>query len=87
MNYTLDGVSIHPVTHYKDTGVLPNSLSTGKILEENLIPSAFHQTLKDEFTFQQDNNPKHKAKSTPELFTNMTLNVPEWPNYNLKMAI
>ena len=29
-------------------------LSTGKILEENLFQSAFHQTLGDEFTFQQD---------------------------------
>ena len=31
-------------------------LSTGKIIEENLVQSAFHQTLDDEFTFQQDNN-------------------------------
>ena len=31
-------------------------LSTGKILEENLVQSTFHQTLGDEFTFQQDNN-------------------------------
>ena len=38
--------------------------STGKILEENLVQSAFHQTLRDEYTFQQDNNLKHKAKST-----------------------
>ena len=38
-------------------------LSTGKILEENLVQSAFHQTLGDEFTFQQDNNLKHKVKS------------------------
>ena len=33
-------------------------LSTGKILEENLVQTAFHQTLGDEFTFQQDNNLK-----------------------------
>jgi hypothetical protein len=39
-------------------------LSTSNIIEENLIQSAFHQTLGDEFTFQQDNNLKHKAKST-----------------------
>ena len=31
-------------------------LSTGKILEENLVPSAFQQTLGDKFTFQQDND-------------------------------
>ena len=37
-------------------------LSAGKILEENLVQSAFHQTLRNEFTFQQDDNLKHKAK-------------------------
>ena len=47
-------------------------LSTGKILEENLVQSAFHQTLGDEFTFQHDNNLKHKAKSTLELLTKKT---------------
>ena len=51
--------------------------STGKILEKNLVQSAFHQTLGEEFTFQQDNNLKHEAKSTLELHT---VNVPEWPS-------
>ena len=37
-------------------------LNTGNILEENLIQSAIHQKLGDEFTFQQ-------AKSTLELLT------------------
>jgi hypothetical protein len=47
-------------------------LSTGKILEENLVQSAYQQTLGDKFTFQQDNNTKHKAKSTLELLTKKT---------------
>ena len=42
-------------------------LSTGKILAENLVQSALYQTLGEEFTFQQDSNLKHKAKSTLEL--------------------
>ena len=45
------------------------AISTGNILEENLVQSAFHQTLGDEFTFQQVNNLKHKDKSTLELLT------------------
>jgi hypothetical protein len=45
-------------------------LSTGKILEENLVQSALHQTMGDEFTFQQDNILKHKAKPTLDLLTN-----------------
>ena len=51
-------------------------LSTGKILEKNLVRSAFHQTLVDEFTLQQDNNLKHKPKSTLELLTKKAVNVP-----------
>jgi hypothetical protein len=51
-------------------------LSKGKILKENLVLSAFHQTLGDEFTFQQDNL-NHNAKSTLELLTNNIVNVPE----------
>jgi hypothetical protein len=55
-------------------------LGTGKFLEENLVQSAFPQTLRDTFTFQQDNNLKHKAKYTQQLVTKTTLNVPEWHN-------
>ena len=57
-------------------------LSTGKVLEENLVQSAFHQTPGDEYTFQQDNNLKHKAKSTRELLPEKTVNVPKWPSYS-----
>jgi hypothetical protein len=48
-----------------------------KLREENLVQSAFQQTLEDKFTFQQDKSLKHKAKNTPELLTKMTMNVPE----------
>ena len=60
-------------------------LSTGKIREENLIQSAFPQTLGYKFTFQQDNNRKHKATFTLELLTKTTLNVPEWPSYSFDL--
>ena len=63
------------------------ALSTGKILEENLVQSAFHQTLGDKFTFQQDNNLKHKAKSTLELLTKKTMNVLEWPRYSFNLKL
>ena len=38
-------------------------LSTGKILEENLVQSVFHQTLGEEFPFQRD-NPLSGGKQT-----------------------
>jgi hypothetical protein len=60
------------------------ALSTGKILE-NLVQSAFQQTWGDQFTFQQYNNQKHKAKYTLELLTKTTLNVLEWPSYCLDL--
>ena len=45
--------------------------------------SAFHQTLGDEFTFQQDNNLKHNAKSTLKLLTKKIVNVLEWQSHSL----
>ena len=50
------------------------AISTGKILEENLFQSAFHQKLGDKFTFQQENNLKHKAKYTLPSLTKTVLN-------------
>jgi hypothetical protein len=45
--------------------------STGKF-PKNLVQSPFQQTHVDKFTFQQDNNLKHKAKYyTLELLTKM----------------
>ena len=44
-----------------------------------------HQTLREEFPFQQDNNLQHKAKSTLEL--TKTVNVPEWPSYNFDLNL
>ena len=34
-------------------------LNTGKILMENLVQSAFQQTLEDKFTLQQDNGQQY----------------------------
>ena len=56
-------------------------------LEEILVQSAFHQTRGDEFTFQQDNNLKYNAKSTLELLTKKTVNVPKWPNYSYYLTL
>ena len=42
-------------------------LSTDKNLKVYLVQSAFRQTLGDEFTFQQNNNLKHKVNSTLHL--------------------
>uniref|UniRef100_A0A8C7QZS1 Transposase Tc1-like domain-containing protein n=1 Tax=Oncorhynchus mykiss TaxID=8022 RepID=A0A8C7QZS1_ONCMY len=45
------------------------------ILEENLMESAKDLRLGRRFVFQQDNDPKHKAKSTMEWFKNKHIQV------------
>ncbi|CDQ67599.1 unnamed protein product [Oncorhynchus mykiss] len=50
------------------------------ILEENLMESAKDLRLGRRFVFKQDNDPKHKAKSTMEWFNNKHIQVLEWPS-------
>uniref|UniRef100_A0A803JAD7 Tc1-like transposase DDE domain-containing protein n=1 Tax=Xenopus tropicalis TaxID=8364 RepID=A0A803JAD7_XENTR len=50
------------------------------ILEENLLESAKDLRLGRRFTFQQDNNPKHKARVTMEWFKTKHIHVLEWPS-------
>uniref|UniRef100_A0A803JWW4 Transposase Tc1-like domain-containing protein n=1 Tax=Xenopus tropicalis TaxID=8364 RepID=A0A803JWW4_XENTR len=50
------------------------------ILEENLLESAKDLRLGRRFTFQQDNDPKHKARATMEWFKTKHIHVLEWPS-------
>uniref|UniRef100_A0A803KD47 Tc1-like transposase DDE domain-containing protein n=1 Tax=Xenopus tropicalis TaxID=8364 RepID=A0A803KD47_XENTR len=47
------------------------------ILEENLLESAKDLRLGRRFTFQQDNDPKHKARATMEWFKTKHIHVLE----------
>uniref|UniRef100_A0A8K9UU17 Transposase Tc1-like domain-containing protein n=1 Tax=Oncorhynchus mykiss TaxID=8022 RepID=A0A8K9UU17_ONCMY len=70
-----------------------------EILEGNLFQSSRDLRLGQRFTFQQDNDPKHTAKATPEWFNGTHLNVLELPSqspdlnpienqwYDLKIAV
>uniref|UniRef100_A0A674ES87 Tc1-like transposase DDE domain-containing protein n=1 Tax=Salmo trutta TaxID=8032 RepID=A0A674ES87_SALTR len=49
-----------------------------EILDENLLQSAKDLRLGQRFTFQQDNDPKHTAKTTQEWHRYKSLNVLEW---------
>ena len=49
-------------------------------LEENLFQSARDLGLGRRFTFQQDNDPKHKAKATTEWLSKKKVNVLKWPS-------
>jgi hypothetical protein len=61
-------------------------LNTGKILEENLVQSAFQQTLGNKFTFQQGNNLKHSQIYTGVAYQDdMECTVPGWPSYSFDL--
>jgi hypothetical protein len=51
-----------------------------EILDENLLQSAQDLRPGRTFTFQQDNDPKHTAKTTQEWLRGKSLNVLEWRN-------
>ena len=50
------------------------------ILEENLLEAAKDLRLGRRFIFQQDNDPKHKARATMEWFRSKNMHVLEWPS-------
>uniref|UniRef100_A0A3B4T8G8 Tc1-like transposase DDE domain-containing protein n=1 Tax=Seriola dumerili TaxID=41447 RepID=A0A3B4T8G8_SERDU len=50
------------------------------ILDENLLQSAQDLRLGRRFTFQQDNDPKHTAKTTKEWLQDKFVTVLEWPS-------
>jgi hypothetical protein len=51
-----------------------------EILDKNLLQSSQDLRLGQRFTFQQDNDPKHTAKTTQEWLRDKSLNVLEWPS-------
>uniref|UniRef100_A0AAZ3SQ30 Tc1-like transposase DDE domain-containing protein n=1 Tax=Oncorhynchus tshawytscha TaxID=74940 RepID=A0AAZ3SQ30_ONCTS len=51
-----------------------------EILDENLLQSAQDLRLGQRFTYQQENNPKHTAKTTQEWLQDKSLNFLEWPS-------
>ena len=55
-------------------------MNGAKILDENLLQSAQDLRLRRRFTFQQDNDPTHTAKTTQEWLQDKFLNVLEWPS-------
>ena len=51
-----------------------------RLFHENLLESAMNLKLGRRFTFQQDNDLKHKGKATLESLNKRKINVLEWPS-------
>ena len=51
-----------------------------RILDENLLESAMNLKLGRRFTFELDNDQKHKAKATLEFLNKIEINVLDWPS-------
>lgn len=49
------------------------------ILEQNLLGSARQLNIESDFVFQQDNDPKHTAKSVKKWLSENVNNILEWP--------
>jgi hypothetical protein len=56
-----------------------NGAKYREILDENMLQSAQDLRLGQRFTFQQDHDPKHTAKTMQEWLWDKSLNVLEWP--------
>ena len=72
---------------YSGTGKLvriEGKMNGAKYRESSLMKSLLQSTedlrLGRRFTFQQDNDPKHTAKTTQEWLRDNSLNVLEWPS-------
>ena len=58
-----------------------------RILDENLLESGMNLKLERRFTFQQNNDPKHKAKARLKWLNNKKINVLEWPSQSPDLNI
>jgi hypothetical protein len=66
-----------------------NGAKYREILDQNLLQSAQDLRLGWGIIFQQDNDPKHTAKTRQEWLQDKSLNVLEWPSQSpyLKKAV
>lgn len=62
-----------------------NSAKYREIFDENLLQSAHGLILRQRFTFQQNNNPKHTAKTMLEWLWDNFLHVLQWPSQSPNM--
>ena len=64
-----------------------NGAKYREILDENVLQSAQDLRLGRRFPFQQDNDPKHTAKTMQEWLWDKSLNVLEWPSQSQNLDL
>ncbi len=58
-----------------------------QILKQSILPSVKKLKMKRQWILQQDNDPKHKAKSTQEWFKKNKVKVLPWPSQSPDLNI
>ncbi|ORD98190.1 TCB2 [Hepatospora eriocheir] len=61
------------------------ALYNTKILNRNLFKSVDELSISDNYIFQQDNDPKHKAALTNDFFDKNNVEVLNWPSQSPDM--
>ena len=71
--------------------VIIDGIMTGakyvKLLQETLFASAIEMGLNANFTFQQDNDPKHTCDLATKFFQNSKINMLEWPSQSPELNV
>ena len=64
-----------------------NEAKYREILDENLLQTAHNLRLGQRFSFQQDNDPKHTAKTMQKWLRDKSLNVLERPSQSTDLNL
>jgi hypothetical protein len=76
-------MGMHVIKRYQKIVIIKgiiNKHAYKSILTKNLKSSAAKMGIKNDFVFQQDNDPKHTADNVKEYFINRNIKVIEWPS-------